>query len=985
MEFTIHLYGYAYHMFNTLNAIAMFRNSSLYPAAINTMALMVAAYYSLRMAGARAEGEWRQYLIKVAGMILVINALLLPKTSVNIKDHVEKHFWRVDNIPLAFALPIGMVEQMGHLITIGFEQAFSAVDGRSAFNYYHHGTAFGARLAKEVMHVHVRNPEFTSNMKGFIERCVIMPAMIGQQFTKEELVATKDMWGLVSDNAGTFTRTPMTIDGVRQVPSPTCRQAVPYFEKKMAMSARADITGMSIKLRAPGADAGYNPSHLNMNAALTNQISALYDNDASVADILKHNMMINSLNNYRAAKYPAVKAQLQHEATGLLSGDMAERVLTGYYAVFKNLIYGSFIFVMPLMLLAGGMGKYRGWITICLSLQLWPPLFAMLNMMVDTAYDPAHIVSYSAWATEVKRMDSIASTAANLTLLIPILAVYVTRMGEGGFLHIAGSLMSANQSAVAAGAAEQASGGRNYDNESINNSNQNNVNENKYDNTRQYVSGTNSGINPDGSMEKILPNGNVITVAGAGTTSSVGEASYRASEGISTSLHEGRREEIQMMNSEMASLSKAKESLISQEASAMTTIAENTRTDKGYDIDTSTDEGKAFVKSLNTIDRMTEGNDYTWQQNAEAYLKTEVSPPIAGKIASFLGFSASAGGEVRASNGSQQHNGVSSEVSEGADTSNSNSINTRSNKRSAWMESKGVDKNQQSSMRETHNESTRLEKSITTHKDNIEGYNKAIDHVENHNAEYSKDMTQDVINAYKAHYGVSDREASKAVLDGKDSAQKLFRQISGAKANNILQQVRTTGAELNTSNNVSDFINKNQDAVQNNVGSDGGAVSKFASDQGMTGADVVTNNINKTGDELKTAHERKLEEKTSGYKDAQITNAKTREERGGEIKKLEDDRIGKGRVSKAIAVIGDKVTLGNSGSSIGRPSPESPQNKEDLGPKVVRPETDFTSADISDAREVINEFNPDGKNDDDTSLAKGVNEYVDPSKNTKKG
>lgn len=971
MEFTIHLYGYAYHMFNTLNAIAMFRNSNLYPATINTMALMVSAYYALRMAGSRAEGEWRQYLMKVAGMVLLINALLLPKASVNIKDHVEKHFWRVDNIPLAFALPIGMVEQMGHLITIGFEQAFSAVDGRSAFNYYHHGTAFGARLAQEVMQVHVRNPEFTSNMKGFIERCVIMPAMIGQQFTKEELVATKDMWGLVSKNAGTFTRTPMTIDGVRQFPSPTCKQAVPYFEKIMTRSGKADITGISIKLRAPGAAVKYNPGHLDMNAALTSQISALYNDETPVADILKHNMMINALNNYRAAKYPAVKAQLQHEAAGFLSGDMAERVLTGLLTVFKNLVYGSFIFVMPLMLLAGGMSKYRGWITICLSLQLWPPLLAMLNMMIDTAYDPAHIVSYSAWATETKRMDSIASMAANLTLLIPILAVYVTRMGEGGFLHIAGSLMAANQNAVAAGAAEQASGGRSYDNDSINNSNQNNVNENKYDNSRQFVTCVNSGINSDGSMEKILPNGNVITVAGAGTTSSVGEASYRASEGISTSLHEGRREEVQMMNSELASLSKTKESLLSQEASALHSIAENTRTDKGLNIDTSTDEAKEVVKSINAIDRMTEGNDYTWQQNAEAYLKSNVT--VGGQIAKFFGLDIGAGGELRASNTSQQQNSSSSEISQDLNTADRNSINTRSSEHSALLESMGVDKTQQNSMRETHNEATRLEQSISTHKDNIQGYNKAIDHVENHNAEYSKDMTQDVINAYKKSYGVGDREASRTVLNGEDSAQKIFRQISGDKANNILQQVRSAGTELNSSNNVSDFMNRNQDAVQNNVGSSDGAVSKFAQDKGMKSENEVTKGIIQTGDNLKEDHERKLQQKSDSYKDASIANTNKQETRRKEIDKLEEDRIGNGVIT----------TLGGTLDGLGRPSPTGSQ-EEASGPKVIRPGVEFTPGDVGDTRGLIQEFNPNNnKSEEDTNLAKGSHQYVDPSKNNK--
>jgi hypothetical protein len=710
MELTIHLYGYAHHMFNTLNAIAMFRNSALYPATINTMALMVAAYYAIRMAGSRAEGEWRQYLMKIGGMLLLINALLLPKTSMNIKDHVAKQFWRVDNIPVAFALPIGMLEELGHLVTIGFEQSFSAVGGRSAFNYYNHGTVFGARLAKEVLQVHVRNPEFTSNMHGFIRRCVMMPAMIGSQFTKEELVATKDMWGLVSKNAGSLTRTPMTINGTRQVPSPTCKQAVPYFEKAMADSMKTDITAISIKLKTAGEGVKYNPSHLNLNKALESQISALYNNNSSVSDILKHNMMINSLNNYRAAKYPAVKAQLQHEANGFQSGSMAERVLTGLQGVFKNLVYGSFIFVFPLMLLAGGMAKYRGWLTICLSLQLWPPLFAMLNMMIDTAYDPAYIVSFSAWSTEIQKMDSIASMAANLTLLIPILAVYVTRMGEGGFLHIAGSLMAANQNAVASAASEQASGGQSYDNSSTNNSNRNNVNENKYDDSRQFVSGTNSGINSDGSMQKILPNGQVITVGGAGSTSSVGEASYRGTEGISTSLHDGRRDEIQITNSEMASLAKTQESLISQEASAMATIAENTRTENGYNIDDSTDQSKEFVETLQTIDRMTEGNEYTWTQNAEAYLKSNVS--LGGKIANFLGIDVGAGAEVRAGNASQQQNGSTAEVSEGSDTHNRNSLNTRSSEHQSSLESYGLDKSQQNSMRETHNIATRLEKSI---------------------------------------------------------------------------------------------------------------------------------------------------------------------------------------------------------------------------------------------------------------------------------
>ena len=72
-----------------------------------------------------------------------------------------------------------------------------------------------------------------------------MPAMIGHKFTKEELVATNDIWGLVSKNAGTLTRVDMTVDGVRVHPSPTCKEAIGYFETKFASLEGGIITTLT--------------------------------------------------------------------------------------------------------------------------------------------------------------------------------------------------------------------------------------------------------------------------------------------------------------------------------------------------------------------------------------------------------------------------------------------------------------------------------------------------------------------------------------------------------------------------------------------------------------------------------------------------------------------------------------------------------------------------------------------------------------------
>lgn len=985
MELTIHLYGYAYHMFNTLNAIAMLRNSTLYPGIINTVTIVVAAYYALKISGSNADGEWRQYLKKVLGIVVLINGLLLPKTSVNIKDHVEKHFWRVDNIPLAFALPIGIAEEIGHLLTIGFEQAFSAIDGRSAFNYYHHGNVFGARLAKEVMQSKVRDPEFVANMNKFIERCVILPAMIGHQFTKEELVATKDMWGLVSKNAGTFTRVPMIIRGVKQDPSPTCKQAVPYFEEKMELVAAGDITAMSIKLRAPGAKAKYNPSHIKLNDALKGQIQALYDgSEIAVEEIIKHNMMINSLNQYRAGKYPNVKAQLQHEAGGFLSGDLADRILTGLLTVMKNMIYGSFIFVLPLMIFAGGMAKYRGWITTCISLQLWPPLFAMLNMIIDTAYDPAHIVSYSAWSNAMHKMDHIASLAAGLSLMIPFLAVYVTRMGEGGLLHLAGGIMSSMQSAASAAAAEKASGGMAYDIINTKNINRDNVGENKFNNAQQYVTGMNSGINADGSMETVLPNGNVITTGGAGTTSSVGEAKYQETGSISSAFNSIERQELQAIESEGATLSKVEESLVSKEVSALKNLSEAMKGENGITVDTSTEDGKEVMRAVNKMEEFSKNNTHGWEQKASAWIKGEVG--LSGSLAKFFGgmaginVNAGVGGEVNANNNSSQQDSHSSKVDESTNTSQRQGVNERTNNTESALESIGIDKSQQEGFRNSYNEMQRLETSTNAHKDNLKSVSEGRELNRNSGNEYSKDQTQDVIDAYVKKYGVSDAEAGRKVLSGAPEARALHSSMGMGKAQGMMAHIKASRDHITNSDILEKVQDKGQaELAQAKEGADA-KVSQYAKQQGMRDSGQVEQDINDKRGSLQKTHNNKTTITEDNHDAAKHSNELEKQAREGQIQNYEKNRIGRG----------DFGTLGGMIEGVGRPKeeviPTFAPIMRDVGQdrwissldghQVSKPasDNDNTGIDLTNTQHMMNQYH-------EPQTAKSVSDYKQAHEN----
>jgi len=919
MDLTIHSYGYSELLFHVLQGIAMFRESGFFPAVINTMMLLVGMFYAMQMSAARAEGQWRQYLLRCIGMVVFVNSLLLPKTTMFIKDHVEKSYWKVDNIPLAFALPIGAIESFGHVITMGFEQTFSLVGSKSSLLYYHYGTVFGARLAKEVLEAKIRDPEVVGNMRNFIKRCVVLPAMIGSQFTKEELVSTDDIWGLVSKNAGTLARTDMIIDNVRQDPSPTCKEAIPYFEKKFASQEGGVINILSQKFRGAGAKVEYNPGIRQLNKNMKIAISGLYNGEHTVDSILKNNMMINAINSYRSGKYATARAQMHQEAGGFLSGDLAEKTLTGSLAIMKVIVYSGFIFLLPLMILSGGFNKYKSWIIMVFSLSLWPPLYSILNMVIDFAYDPAKVVSYSSWSTEVKKFDSIASLAAGLSISIPFLAYYMTRLGEGGFTQLAGTIMASSHAATSAIAGERSSGSRGWDNDTIDNKSRHNSNSGKTNHNMEYVSGENGYNLADGSQFKLTAGGNQIITGGQGRTSSGGDASFRSEEGVQNVLHEGLNQQQSLADSDSRSFTTAKGKTISQQASMLETISESNRTSTGYAIDTSTEEGKAVSEMLQEVDAVNKTNDYGWRQNAEATLGTHAKMGFDGKI---FGGNVSADGSIGVGNYSNQQNGDGLTINKDSNSSQTYNNVTRALNNDSWTKDHGVSNDQSNAMHETYEETQRAEKQLSQRHENIDTYQKAIDHSKTTGASTSKDMYQDVLETHAKQSGKSIIDARKDVEARTPEVRRVFNQLAQGEASQVLGQIHAGKEALNRpkAQETLDSTSKQYDRnIDSNVG---GTIDKAAAEKGFN-QDYIKQDVVSMGEINKQQFEHKQEKVDRKYSDTHDANRLQQNQMRATVNKNEEDRIGKGVIGSTAASALGWVTGGKAGDEIGRPKEET--------------------------------------------------------------
>ena len=449
-------------------------------------------------------------------VIVFVSILILPKISMIVQDHVAKKPPKVvDNIPLAFALPVGVMEQWGFVMTKGFEQAFNWSGAKKTNSFSKYGMVFGARLAKDLSEASMRDPEVVANTHSFIERCIMARGAIGYPFTLEEVRDSTDLWKLVRDKTnGVITKWTKYEHGTRSLQN--CTQGVAYLDEKLKAEGNDLLARLMSKFQ-------YAPTK---KAAFLNDLGSVFSGggEADAARLITHHLMINALDNvaneYGGIAYGVARAKTQYEANAMISGTTATWSLAGTLAIFKVIVYASFLIVLPMMIMGGGGRYFSTWATTVFSLTLWPPLYAVINMIIDFAFDPAQIVSFGALATAQNKYDSIAATANTMLVIVPFLAFWVTRMGEGGIMHMASPILAAMNGATASAGAEVASNNKSLNNTQIGSESLNNTNSNHHNTNFESVGGESSYNLSDGTMMKTAGDGRQIISTGDGINQS---------------------------------------------------------------------------------------------------------------------------------------------------------------------------------------------------------------------------------------------------------------------------------------------------------------------------------------------------------------------------------------------------------------------------------------------------------------------------------
>jgi conjugal transfer mating pair stabilization protein TraG len=477
--FEIYAYGNVDSLTGVFNAIAAIMGGADYFGLIKTIAVtgvLVAAFAGLFTPGRFHGWGW------LMGFLLVYYALFLPKSTVVIVDKLgSQPPVAVGNVPIGVAFFGHATSKVGDVMTRFFETAFQVIPAPNAqlpseLAYQKNGVMFGNRLIQSSRGATVADPQLRTDLIAFVHNCTVYDLQDGT-IDPAAFARSTDIWSLMgTPNPARFTTygNPVQVD--------TCPNAYTYLAARLPTEvahARSILAFQMNPTLEPAAaltaiDAQLEQAYYKTRIAAAAQ---------GAADLLRQNIMINlvqdarslagqKLNDPAALMIATARANATASVNSsfLTMGKIAEQALPLVRNVIEAVIYAVFPFVFLLFLLAQGRGLALAIKSFAMSLvwiQLWPPLYAILNYVATLAsarnLEAAAKMGTVAQGLALETAASIYSGAVSdqaiagyMVISIPIIATAIIKGGEVAFQAVTG--VGAIQSASAGEASATSKG-----------------------------------------------------------------------------------------------------------------------------------------------------------------------------------------------------------------------------------------------------------------------------------------------------------------------------------------------------------------------------------------------------------------------------------------------------------------------------------------------------------------------------------------------
>jgi len=643
MEYTIITYGSQEVMGEVFNAIASLVNSetgTIYKSLIY-MGLSLGLMWSVAF---MLYGDKTQFFKSwLVPFYLSLTLLFAPTARVHIKDPTNlQPPITVDHVPWGLAMVAGNISTISHRITQRIESVFSAPQ---ELQYNKTGTLFASNLILNSTKFKITDPDLQDTMRSYVNQCIFYDALIGRKYTMRDLKHSGNIWALASANPSPARSFLFKEPGLGKTSEIlTCRAGTarlkPYLDMEVE-NAFSYFGGMLFGSKPrpgrPMIDAG-----AELKKFLPISYGYMTGMANSAADIMRQQIMLSAVEDTadaESAKYgnptsfAAKKAYLHQRMSQQTTFAIAMKKLLAMKNVMEILIYVSFIFIVPMAMLPKGWTFVSKWVGLLLWISLWPPLYAVLNFLVN-AYasnkGAAHLHAMSpdgiSLASSIGFTDLHADMSAQagfLTLSVASLSYALVKGGAASFVHLAGHMASSTTAAASKAAEENLSGNYSFGNITEGTVQARNTNFGQHNFAPSLATGYSTVSNGMVSRTTTSDGENLLTIGNSKLRSDI-----NMSESMSTSLSEQGSKTESLAQSQLIESAQSQAEAYRQvsDLSAHQARSENSGTSSVTSESVSDRESLSKVHQL--TDKFAKDNSITYDKAAQAIARASVEGSV---------------------------------------------------------------------------------------------------------------------------------------------------------------------------------------------------------------------------------------------------------------------------------------------------------------------------------------------------------------------
>jgi conjugal transfer mating pair stabilization protein TraG len=656
MEFTVITYGAGEVLDTTFNAIAALINSktgTLYQPLVR-FSLIIGLVWTV---ATMVYGDHLKFLNSwVIPFLLALILFFTPTCRVHIYDPVTGYRFTVDHVPWGLGAVAGVISRIGDKATKEIEKTFSLPDD---LKYHKTGAVMASNLIASARTFHITNSDLAETMRSFVNQCVVYEALLGKKYTFHDLKNATDIWQLVSSDpspARSFTFKAPGKDQKSKIV--TCAQGVSLLEGLIQKDIQNafQLFGHKVfgkKEQQTSHSLGPLPGN-QLKQYLPEAFNYMTQMAKSATDHMMQQMMVysvvdsietqsTSLGN--APNFAVRRAYLQQRANEETLAGVAAQKLIAMKNVMEALIYASFIIILPLALLPLGWSYIGRWISLVLWVQLWPPLYAILNFIMNVSVRSKGLglitnseESGITIANSVGFMNLHADMAAQagfMSIAVGALAYALVKGGAASFVHLASHMAGPATAAASRASEDLISGNYNFGNVSQGTLQAHNTTFGQQNLSPNYNSG--SFTQNDGVISRTTGSegGHIISVANSNLRSSL-----NFSESLGHSYSEQASSAKQMSESQMVAAANAEADHNRQVMDFSTHRAKQESGSTSYSTGETASSNQAFTQLDGMVDRFAKDHSISKERamqilaSASASVETGVGFQIAGTGAS---------------------------------------------------------------------------------------------------------------------------------------------------------------------------------------------------------------------------------------------------------------------------------------------------------------------------------------------------------------